>query len=177
MNTTQPLKAEQISAQKTGFIVDVRTPDEFAREHIPGSVNIPLPLLSASVEQLKTLPEIILSCRSGNRASQAYQQLQAMGFQNLCLLEGGLQGWKAARREIVSLKKGYSVMQQVQIIVGIMVLTGTLYKPLWFLALIAGVGMLIAGLTNTCMMAVLLGRLPWNRLGMGSKSPTNCSLP
>ncbi|WP_303674657.1 rhodanese-like domain-containing protein [Vampirovibrio chlorellavorus] len=181
MNAMQRLKADQISAKENGFknefIIDVRSPDEFAQEHIPGSVNIPLPLLSASVDQLKSLPELILSCRSGNRANQAYQQLQAMGFHNVRLLEDGLQGWKAARRETVSFKKGYSIMQQVQIIVGIMVLTGTLYKPLWFLALMAGAGMLMAGLTNTCLMAVLLAKLPWNRIGRDSKSPTNCSLP
>ncbi len=176
MNVIQHLKADQIPAEKTGLIVDVRSPDEFAQEHIPGSVNIPLQALSASAEQLKALPEIIVSCRSGNRASQACQQLQALGFQNLQLLDGGLQGWKAAQRETRVFKKGYSIMQQVQIIVGVMVLTGVLFKPLWFLALIAGAGMLVAGLTNTCMMAVILGKMPWNRLPNQQKPPTNCSL-
>jgi rhodanese-related sulfurtransferase len=176
MNEIQRYTAEQIPAEKIGLIVDVRTPDEFAQEHIPGSVNIPLPTLSASAERLAGQPEIILSCRSGNRASQAYQQLQTLGLQNVRLLEGGLQGWKAARRETLSLRKGYSIMQQVQIIVGILVLTGTLYQPLWFLALIAGTGMLIAGLTNTCMMAQILGKMPWNQLGSNQPAPTHCSL-
>jgi hypothetical protein len=54
-------------------------------------------------------------------------------------------------------------MQQVQMIVGVMVLTGILYPPLWFLGLIAGTGMLVAGLTNTCMMARILGNMPWNK--------------
>jgi hypothetical protein len=98
-----------------------------------------------------------------------------LGLPNLQLLEGGLIGWKEAKRETVSLKKGLTILQQVQIIVGVMVLTGTFYHPLWLLAPIAGAGMLIAGLTNTCMMAVVLGKLPWNKLPT-STNPQQCSL-
>lgn len=54
-------------------------------------------------------------------------------------------------------------MQQVQITVGLMVLIGSFYKPLWFIAPIAGLGLLIAGLTNTCMLALLLAKMPWNQ--------------
>jgi rhodanese-related sulfurtransferase len=160
---TQIIQAHAIPSHDIPFIVDVRTPDEYLQEHIPGSQNIPLDELPNAVARLKAQDKVIVSCRSGNRASQACLKLEQLGFPNLQLLEGGLIGWKNARRETVSLKKGFSIMQQVQIIVGVMVLVGTFFQPFWLLAPIAGAGMLIAGLSNTCMMAVLLGKMPWNK--------------
>jgi rhodanese-related sulfurtransferase len=165
------LKPGDTHSDDIQWIIDVRTPDEFVREHIPGTTNIPLDVISSQAEPLKTRERIILSCRSGARAAEAASRLEAVGVHSIQLLEGGINGWKAAGRETVSQKKGFSIMQQVQIIVGLMVLTGALYPPLWFLALIAGCGMLIAGLTNTCMMAVFLSKMPWNR----NSSPT-CSI-
>ncbi len=157
------IQPNEIAAADIPFIVDVRSYDEFMQEHIPSSQNIPLETLVANAENLKAKEKLIISCRSGNRAAQACDQLQHLGLQNLQLLEGGLGGWKKANLPTVSLKKGFTIMQQVQIIVGVLVLTGVFYGPLWFLAPLAGVGMLIAGLTNTCMMAVLLSKMPWNK--------------
>lgn len=171
---TKVIQAQAVQNEDIPFIVDVRTRDEYLQEHIPGSQNIPLEELATSLEQLKTKEKIIVSCRSGNRANQACTQLEQLGLPDLQLLDGGLMGWKAANRETVSLRKGFSIMQQVQIIVGVMVLVGTFYKPLWLLAPIAGAGMLIAGLTNTCMMAVLLGKMPWNKIPLATTQ--QCSI-
>jgi len=169
------IQAKAISTDEIPLIVDVRTQEEYLQEHIPGSQNIPLDQLSGAVAQLRSQAKVIVSCRSGNRAGQACSQLEQLGLPNLQLLEGGLIGWKEAKRETVSLKKGLTILQQVQIIVGVMVLTGTFYQPLWLLAPIAGAGMLIAGLTNTCMMAVVLGKLPWNKVPT-STNPQQCNL-
>ncbi|MGE0200172.1 MAG: rhodanese-like domain-containing protein [Candidatus Melainabacteria bacterium] len=157
-------------------IVDVRTRDEFLQEHIPGSVNIPLDEITGQLAQLRAMPKAIISCRSGNRAGQACQQLEQLGLTNLQLLDGGILAWKGAGRPTLSLRKGYSIMQQVQIIVGLMVLTGLFVPGFWPLALLAGMGMLVAGLTNTCMMAVLLAKMPWNQSAAASAGAT-CSLP
>lgn len=154
-------------------IVDVRTADEYLQEHIPGSLNIPLDRIAQEAAKLNGQPEIILSCRSGKRAQEAQNVLYALGCRNLKVLEGGLLGWKAAKLPTRALKKGFSMMQQVQLIVGSMVLVGTLYKPFWILALIAGLGLLTAGLTNTCLLATILSKMPWNR----SSDSTSCSLP
>jgi rhodanese-related sulfurtransferase len=163
----------QVPEEDIPYIVDVRSHDEYLQEHIPGSQNIPLNALHADIETLRQKEKLIISCRSGNRAAQACDQLQQMNLQNLSLLEGGLEGWKKANRQTLSLKKGFTIMQQVQMIVGVMVLTGVLYEPLWFLAPLAGGGMLLAGLTNTCMMAVLLSKMPWNKT---PHAPTQCNL-
>lgn len=158
------LAPRDLPEQDIALILDVRSRDEYAREQIPGSRNVPLEDLPGALDTLAAMPRVILSCQSGNRARRAAETLVGLGLANVCLLEGGIQGWKAAGRPTLSLKGGISIMRQVQIIVGLMVLTGTFYPPLWLLAPIAGAGMLFAGLSNTCMMAVLLGKLPWNRL-------------
>lgn len=171
---TQPIQAIDILVSDIPFIIDVRSRDEFIREHIAGSQNIPLEELSSALEALKKQPKVIVSCRSGHRAGQACTQLKQFDLPNLQQLDGGLMGWKAAQRETTSLKQGMSIMQQVQVIVGVMVLVGTFYKPLSILAPIAGAGMLFAGFSNTCMMAVVLGKMPWNKTS--STSTQQCSI-
>lgn len=165
------LHAKAIAEEQIVSIIDVRTRDEYLQEHIPGSVNIPLDELQKDTERLKNYSPMILSCRSGNRASQAKEMLSSLGFEELYLLEGGLQGWKAAGRSTASLKKGFTIMQQVQMIEGGMVLLGYFVKPLSVLPLLAGAGLFTAGLTNTCMMANLLSKMPWNKAG-----GKNCSI-
>ncbi|HEY9685520.1 MAG TPA: rhodanese-like domain-containing protein [Coleofasciculaceae cyanobacterium] len=172
------LDPNTISAEEFSKIIDVREPDEFLQEHIPGSRNIPLGQITQAAAQLRG-QSVILSCRSGRRAEQAKSILEAQGCRNLLLLAGGLSGWKGAKKPTTSLKKGYSIMQQVQMVAGTMILLGSFVKTLWFLAPLAGLGLLTAGLTNTCMMATLLSRMPWNRIpkeGDGC-STGNCSLP
>ena len=62
--------------------IDVRTPEEYQSDHIDGDVNMPLQTLKP--EELATKygkdTEIMLYRRSGNRAGQAKQQLEAAGF-------------------------------------------------------------------------------------------------
>ncbi|MFM7469829.1 MAG: rhodanese-like domain-containing protein [Vampirovibrionales bacterium] len=153
----------QVAPEAYHTIIDVRSLQEFLPEHIPESRNIPLETLSAQGSLLREYPHIILSCASGKRALQAYEQLQAMGFTQVSILEGSLAGWKQARLKTISLRRGFSVMQQVQLLVGMMILIGVYYPPLKLLVPIAGVGLLMAGLTNTCMMANVLARMPWNQ--------------
>jgi len=53
-------------------IIDVRTPAEFSRGHVPGSINIPLQDLPVRMEEIKTFAQpILLCCASGNRSAQA----------------------------------------------------------------------------------------------------------
>ena len=153
-------------------LIDVRSADEFAREHIVGSINIPLENLADSIDSLKVYPQIVISCQSGKRAEQAYHLLSQCGLTNLTCLQGALNEWKRCGKPTQYFKSGISIMRQVQLIVGVMVLLGTFIKPLWFLAALAGCGMTIAGLTNTCMLAVILGKMPWNRLN----TDNSCSL-
>lgn len=147
------------------LIIDVRSEDEFSRGHIPGSQNIPLEILASKIHEIKTKEgSIYLSCQSGRRAEMARQQLEHKGITNILCIEGGYNGWKQSGLPTNADKRGISIMRQVQIIVGLMVLIGCAYQPLWFLTPLAGMGMLIAGLSNTCLMAIALGKMPWNKV-------------
>ncbi|MBK8348059.1 MAG: rhodanese-like domain-containing protein [Saprospiraceae bacterium] len=69
------------------FLVDVRTPGEFAAGHPKGAVNIPLDRVAASIDKFKGKKDVVVFCRSGNRSSQAKAILQAKGIQNV--VDGG----------------------------------------------------------------------------------------
>ena len=65
------------------FLVDVRSPGEFAQGHVKGSVNIPLDTVQSRLAQFKDKKNIVVFCRSGNRSSQAKTILEQNGFSNV----------------------------------------------------------------------------------------------
>jgi phage shock protein E len=65
------------------FLVDVRTPVEFAEGSAKGAVNIPLDKLPNQLTTFKDKKHIIVFCRSGNRSSQAKNILEQNGFNNV----------------------------------------------------------------------------------------------
>src|SRR5512137_2271836 len=62
------------------FLLDVRNPAELAVESVPGAVNIPLPQLRARLGELPRDREILIICRSGQRAYYATRILLQNGF-------------------------------------------------------------------------------------------------
>jgi phage shock protein E len=70
----------QVFAEK--IWIDVRSTEEYSQDHIEGDANIPLASLDAAALATKygKEAEIVLYCRSGNRAGQAKMQLEAAGF-------------------------------------------------------------------------------------------------
>ena len=73
------------------FLLDVRGVDEFAAERVPGSVNVPLPLLlDGIVDEVPDDGPILVICRSGARAEVAAASLIARGYGDVRVLEGGL---------------------------------------------------------------------------------------
>src|SRR5664279_434342 len=65
------------------FLVDVRTPGEFADGHVKGSVNIPLNTVASQLSKFKNKKNIVVFCRSGGRSSQAKSILNQKGFTNV----------------------------------------------------------------------------------------------
>jgi rhodanese-related sulfurtransferase len=75
-------------AIKSGaFLVDVRTPGEYASGTVKGAVNIPLDRLQSQLATFNNKKNIIVFCRSGNRSSQAKNILDQAGFKNV--INGG----------------------------------------------------------------------------------------
>ncbi len=63
-----------------GFLLDVRNPPELAVESVPGAINIPLPELRSRLGELPKEREILIICRSAQRAYYATRILQQNGF-------------------------------------------------------------------------------------------------
>jgi rhodanese-related sulfurtransferase len=150
------------------LLVDVRERSEYRGEHIPNAYS--LPLSSFKPEQLpKGDRSLVLYCQTGNRSAEAGKRLLANQWSEVIHLDGGLQAWKAAgQATVVNPNAPISIMRQVQIIAGTLILTGTLLgafvSPAFLLLSgLVGTGLTFAGVSGTCMMATLLGKLPYNR--------------
>lgn len=68
------------------IVIDVREPEEFARGHVKGAINIPPSQLMQGAKQLSNTAkdtELILYCVSGNRSSISINILKNMGYTNL----------------------------------------------------------------------------------------------
>lgn len=91
------LKAKLAAGEKP-FLLDVRTPAEFAEGHIPGTTNVPLDQLPARLGELRghSADEIVLVCRSGARSARAAELMAQSGFSKLTNLAGGTMGWAAS---------------------------------------------------------------------------------
>lgn len=69
------------------YLVDVRSPGEFAGGSAEGAVNIPLDQIANRADELKGKEPIIVFCRSGNRSGQAKSILEQKGFKDV--INGG----------------------------------------------------------------------------------------
>ncbi|EAZ93007.1 rhodanese-like domain-containing protein [Crocosphaera chwakensis] len=150
-------------------LVDVREVSEYVGEHLPNALLIPLSKFEPDKipqEQDKTL---VLYCRTGNRSAQAAQKLLTGGFRGVTHLGGGIEDWKKrGLPTIVNTNAPLSLMRQVQIIAGSLIITGTVlgaFVSPWFLIIsgFVGGGLLFAGITDTCALAMLLAKLPFNQ--------------
>ena len=76
------MNIEKHIKEKTGTIVDVRSPEEFRGGHVAGSINIPLQEIVQRIEEVKALKmPLILCCASGNRSGQVHQYLSQNGIE------------------------------------------------------------------------------------------------
>jgi rhodanese-related sulfurtransferase len=152
-------------------LVDVRTPGEFESQHLAGSYNVPLDTLAEHLSELRGLDgsrAMVLVCQSGGRARKAADALCAAGLVNVSVMDGGVNGWLAAGREVVRLKPRMSLERQVRIAAGFLAALGgflALFVDTRFAALpvVVGSGLVFAGITDTCAMGMLIAKAPWNR--------------
>lgn len=97
--TTEALAA-RIAEGKAPFILDVRTPNEFAEGHVPGAVNVAHSDLGGRLAMLPEdkSAEIVVHCESGRRASVAEKVLLEAGYTNVFDLAGHMRAWRAEQR-------------------------------------------------------------------------------
>ncbi|MEX2103897.1 MAG: sulfurtransferase TusA family protein [Bacilli bacterium] len=74
-------------------VIDVREPAEYAFEHIPGSVSVPLGELEERMSEFNKEDEIYIICRTATRSDAACQILSGKGFKNVKNVVPGMSEW------------------------------------------------------------------------------------
>ena len=162
-------------------LLDVRTPAEFAAAHVCGARLLPLDELDPAA-YLKQRGEsgkpVYVLCQSGGRARRAIEKFRRAGFHGCVLVEGGMEACMDAG---LPMNQGMSsvlpLMRQVQITVGLVSALGAtlalFVDPKFALIpLVLGCGLLFAGLTGFCGLALVLAKMPWNK--SGKRDPASC---
>lgn len=174
---SDPRRIDADEAQKhveagDAVIIDIRHPAEHAYEHIVGAQLMPETELHGDrLRDLAGGKPIIIYCRTSRRTAQTVDELMSEGYGEVVHLDGGLEAWKRSGHGIVSSPGAprFSIIQQVQMTAGTMVLIGTLLglfvSPYWHgLSLFVGAGLAFAGFTGLCGMATMMEKMPWNKL-------------
>lgn len=89
--------AEQIPKSEYAkmTIIDARDADQFAKEHIPGAINIEWRQVFAKSHLISKSKPALIYCNTGSLSAQAGFALRVAGWENLRILQGGFSEWKA----------------------------------------------------------------------------------
>lgn len=187
--TVSPEMLKKALAENPGCIVlDVRTDIEHAalscaapHLHIPMDRIEPSSFASAQKDKA-----IYILCQSGGRAAQVAQSLCAAGGCGpIHVVEGGLAACENAGVGIVRNTSVISLERQVRIAAGVLVLAGVTLgwrvdPGFYLLSAAIGGGLIFAGITGACGMALLLAKAPWNapaKPAPGASQKTGCGKP
>lgn len=172
MSTLTPIAPADLAARLhagAATLIDIREPDEFAREHIAGAVSLPISQLEKGKLHVEPQGAVVFHCRSGMRTQTHCARLAGLVEGEAFMLDGGMEAWKRAGLAMKTDSKApLEINRQVQITVGALLLASVagavLLDPL-FVAVPAllGAGLLFAGVSGWCGMANLLALAPWNR--------------
>lgn len=167
----EPRDAQALLARGEAVLIDVREPDEHARERIAGATLMPLGSLSPEKVRALGAKRVLIHCKSGRRGGDATSRCSALVGSGIEArnVRGGIEAWRAAGLPTVvdAARPKLGVLQQTQIAIGLAVLAGTALGAFvhpWFLAISAffGAGLVLAGATGFCGLATLLSKAPWN---------------
>ena len=179
---SRPITVEELHRARSEpgapLVVDVRLPAEYRSVHLEPSVLLPLDEIMRRQIELPRDRELVLVCRTGARARLAAAELA--GFR-IRVLEGGIAAWQDAGHPVVEGKSHMSLERQVRVAAGALSCTGGVLAvgvSAWFglLPAFVGAGLVYAGITDRCGLAMLLARLPYNRGSDGAGSAT-CAAP
>ena len=93
---------DQLRADKSNVVLDVRTEKEFKAGHIPGAVHIDInsPDFDEKVGKLDKNKTYLVHCAAGGRSARACKKLEGVGFKELYDLAPGFRGWEKAGKVV-----------------------------------------------------------------------------
>ena len=162
----------RLGNEPSTFLLDVRSPAEFESVHATPATNLPLDQLDAEgfVSSLdSTVQTVYVICKSGGRSSKACEQLIKYAPEGVRIVNvtGGTDAWDAAGLPVARGRQTMSIDRQVRIVAGSLVVLGaalSYFHPAFVgLSAFIGAGLVFAGVTDTCGMAEVLARMPWNQ--------------
>ncbi len=163
--------AQDWLSNNKAVLLDVREPAEHAADCIEYAELRPLSAISANDIPLNTDKKIIVYCRSGQRSQTACDKyIKAHPNTTFYYLEGGILAWQKSGLKTIK-KTTANILpldRQVQLTVGTMVFLGVILgyfiSPMFLaIPLFFGAGLIFAGLSGTCGLAMLLAKMPWNQ--------------
>lgn len=88
---------EALENNEDVIIIDVRTPQEFSRGKIVGSINVPVDLVESKIEESVTDKNktVYVYCLSGARSNMAVDAMVKKGYSNVYSMTSGLLSWRA----------------------------------------------------------------------------------
>lgn len=76
-------------------VIDARDAGQFAKGHIPGAINIEWRQVLAKRNEIPKNKTVLIYCNTGSRSAQAGFALRVAGWENVRILQGGIDEWKA----------------------------------------------------------------------------------
>ncbi len=97
-----PMLAEELAGADPPWLLDVRSPREWASKHIGSSMSVPLNHLQERIAEIPRDRRIAVHCAAGYRSSIAASILHQHGITNLIEMAGGFAAWELAKLPVVS---------------------------------------------------------------------------
>jgi len=167
VRSISPAEAKRLVDEENALLVDIREPEEFAREQIAGARLEPLSVLPFLSPDSDRERPAIFYCHSGRRANDNIAALEGRGFSATYLVDGGIDGWEKAGLPVIRRVVPLPMSRQIQMVAGSMVFVFSLLSfslpTFTWLTLFVGAGLVFAGYSGICLMAKLLARMPWNK--------------
>ena len=164
-------------------LLDVRTPAEFEAEHIAGAYNVPLDILAEHGAEIRAASPT-RSCSSadpGSARAAPRRRSRAAGMSNLHVLEGGMTAWTAARparapRRTAACRSSARCASPPVRSPARVGCSRCFANPAFAaIPALLGVGLVVAGVTDSCLMGMLLASfrttaLQLRRAGDGARA-------
>lgn len=198
MNQIKTISPEKINNidPNSGIILDVRTKMEHGEKRLAcGHTLLTLDELNPTDFMMRHGYDkdfgVYILCRSGKRATQAAEQFVAEGYNNVYVIEGGIiaceESGNAVKGHLTndnnnpSVKKPISLERQVRIAAGAFAAIGallglTVSSVFTLIPLFVGAGLVFAGVTDRCGMALVLTKAPWNQKSGQTCGAQSCSV-
>ena len=195
LKTISPQKINDIDPNE-GIILDVRTKMEHGEKRLVcGHTLLTLDELKPTDFMMRHGYDkdfgVYILCRSGKRATQAAEQFMTEGYNNVYVIEGGIMACEESGHAVEghvtndnsnsSVKKPISLERQVRIAAGAFAAIGallglTVSSVFTVIPLFVGAGLVLAGVTDRCGMALVLTKALWNKKSGQTCGAQSCSV-